>query len=208
MRLPNRLPDPPLLLVTDASQAPRPLVTQVEGALQGGCRWLLLREKYLSAADLASLVRQLKAVADRYDARLLISGEVAIAHELGMAGVHLPTGGDPAAARRALGKTALIGCSAHDLLEAEAAASGGADYVTLSPIFASASKPGYGPLLGLPGLRQVAAKVPIPVLALAGVTPARVVGCLSAKAAGVAVMGEIMRAAAPAQITRDYLAQF
>ena len=207
MTLHNRLPDPPLLLITDAGQAPRPLVAQVEGALEGGCRWLLLREKHLSGAVLAGLARQLKAVTDKYGARLLISGEVAFARELGLAGVHLPAGGDPAAARRALGKAALIGYSAHDLRDAEVAVRGGVDYLTLSPVFASASKPGYGPLLGLSGLRRIADKVPIPVLALAGVTPDRVADCVAVGAAGVAVMGEIMRAAAPADVTKDYLTQ-
>lgn len=78
------------------------------------------------------------------------------------------------------------------------------DYVTLSPVYASRSKPGYGPALGLArfaaaaaGLRRAAA--PVPVVALGGVaTPAQVVDCLAAGAHAVAVLGAFMRSADPA----------
>ena len=81
-----------------------------------------------------------------------------------------------------------------------AAAKAGADAVTLSPIFASASKPGYGPALGLERLGEVAAAVhPMPVIALGGIEDeAGVRACLDAGAAAVAVMGAVMRAADPA----------
>ena len=79
-----------------------------------------------------------------------------------------------------------------------AAAKGGADAITLSPIFASASKPGYGPALGLERLGEVAAVSPIPVIALGGIEDeAGVRACLVAGAAAVAVMGAAMRAADP-----------
>ena len=56
-----------------------------------------------------------------------------------------------------------------DLLQAAAAAAAGegCDYATLSPIFVSASKPGYGPALGVGALRDA----PLPVYALGGVDP-------------------------------------
>ena len=63
---------------------------------------------------------------------------------------------------------AIIGVSAHSLADVAAAAATGADYVTLSPIFLTESKPGYGPALGIESLRTAAA-LGIPVLALAGV---------------------------------------
>jgi len=76
--------------------------------------------------------------------------------------------------------------------------------VTLSPVFASASKPGYGPVLGLDGLAvHVASASGTPVYALAGVRPDDVPGCLAAGAHGVAIMGAAMRD--PGAVT-DYLA--
>ena len=73
--------------------------------------------------------------------------------------------------------------------------------MTLSPIFASASKPGYGPALGLERLGEVAAASPLPVIALGGIEDeGSVRACLDAGAAAVAVMGAAMRAADPAPL--------
>jgi thiamine-phosphate pyrophosphorylase len=85
-----------------------------------------------------------------------------------------------------------------------AAASAGADYVTLSPIFLTASKPGYGPALGVAAIGR-AADLGIPVIALGGVTADRLRPCIDAGAAGVAVMGEIMRSDEPGRIVNEFL---
>ena len=110
--------------------------------------------------------------------------------------MHLPSGGSPEAARARL-PGALIGASAHTADEAAALLRAGADYVTVSPVFLTASKPGYGPALGLDGLARIVAQVPGPVVALGGITSQNAALCLSTGAQGIAVMGEVMRSADP-----------
>ena len=61
---------------------------------------------------------------------------------------------------------ALIGASAHSASEAAALLRAGADYVTVSPVFVTASKPGYGPALGLEDLARIVAQAPGPVVVL------------------------------------------
>jgi thiamine-phosphate pyrophosphorylase len=100
---------------------------------------------------------------------------------------------------------ALIGVSAHGLRDVEAAAAAGADYVTLSPIFLTVSKPGYGPALGVAAI-EPAAKRGIAIIALGGVSADVVPLCLDAGAAGVAVMGEIMRSDDPRRCVGALLA--
>ena len=73
----------------------------------------------------------------------------------------------------------------------------GADYATLSPIFATPSKPGYGPALGPAALRAARA-CGLPVIALGGVTAETARPCHEAGAAGIAVMGGLMRSRDPA----------
>jgi thiamine-phosphate pyrophosphorylase len=165
-----------------------------------------LREKDLSAAERASLLRQLAERTVAYGAVLTVHGDVDVAEALGLGGVHLPVGADPAAARQRLGEGALIGVSSHGKEEARAAAMRGADYVTLSPIHLTASKPGYGPALGLDGLAEACRDAGCPVIALGGVTAANASECLAAGAAGVAVMGEIMRAGSPREVVRRLVA--
>ena len=197
-----RLPRPPLLIITDRHQSRLALPELAAAVFAGGGRWLLLRDKDMSQSERIALGRKIVEIAAPYGATVLMSGDLEAAFEAGAAGVQLPRDGDPAAARVRLGPDALIGLSAHDLGEATGAAAAGADYVTLSPVFASASKPGYGPALGLAGLAEVAAAVDRPVLALGGVTAGRVRDCLAAGAAGLAAMGEVARAPDPAAAVR------
>lgn len=190
-----RLPRPPVLLITDRRQTDRPLEDVAAAAFAAGCRWLSLREKDLDPAERLALAGRLAALGRAHGATVTVHGDMAAARAAD--GVHLARDSDVGAARNTLGADALIGYSAHDLDEAAAAARAGADYVTLSPVFASASKPGYGPLLGLDGLARAAGRLDLPVIALGGVTAANAAACLAAGAAGVAVMGAVMAAPDP-----------
>jgi thiamine-phosphate pyrophosphorylase len=195
----NPLPQPPLLLITDAAQSRVPLLDTVAAALRGGCRWVGLREKARVAADRAALLKELLRLAAGCGATIMVHGDLDAAAMAGARGVHLNRAEQIASARESLSRGALIGFSAHD--GADIAAAAGADYVTLSPMFPTASKPGYGPALGLARFAELAAGSALPVLALGGITAHSIGACIEAGAAGVAVMGEIMRAEDPASTT-------
>ena len=200
-----RLPVPPVLVISDRRQARRPLEELAEAIFAGGCRWLSLREKDLPAGERRALLSALVVLGRRWEATVTVHEDVDAAAEAGADGVHLPSAGNPAAARARFAG-GLIGASAHSAREASALLSSGADYVTISPVFLTASKPGYGPALGLDGLAEIVAQVPGPVIALGGVTPANAPLCLSAGASGVAVMGEVMRATNPQAVVEAMLA--
>ena len=189
----NRLPTPPLLVITDRAMATRPLAHMAKAAFKGGCRWLMLREKDLDSTARDALAVEIIGLAKPYGALVTINRDPIE----GADGVHLPQGYSVRCARRRAGQDALIGVSAHSLDEARSAADEGADYVTLSPVFLTASKPGYGPALGLDGLSHVAARLTIPIIALGGVGEDNAAACLDAGARGVAVMGGVMGAADP-----------
>jgi len=197
------LPVPPLLVISDRRQARQPLQRVVEAAFVGGCRWFSLREKDLPAEDRRALLGDLLVLGRRYGAVVTAHEDIEAVAAVGAAGVHLPSGGSPVAARARL-PGALIGASAHSADEAAALLRAGADYVTASPVFVTASKPGYGPALGLDGLARVVAAARGPVVALGGITPENAAACLAAGACGIAVMGEVMRAADP-QATVEYI---
>ena len=201
------LPRPPLLLITDAGQARRPLLDVVAGALAGGCRWISLREKALAPRDRAALLSALLRLTADHGATVMVHGDVEAAAATGAHGVHLKRAEAIAPARARLGPRVLIGLSAHDGAQIAAAAAAGADYVTLSPVFLTASKPGYGPALGLARFAALAAASALPVLALGGVDAAAAGACRAARAAGVAVMGEIMRSLDPAVTTAALISE-
>lgn len=191
-----RLPIPPLLVISDRHQARRPLEEVAEAVFASGCRWFSLREKDLPPEERRALLTTLVTAGRRFGAVVTAHEDIEAVMATGADGVHLPSGGSPAAARTRL-PGALIGASAHSADEAAALLWAGADYVTVSPVFVTASKPGYGPALGLDGLARIVAEAPGPVVALGGITPANAASCLSTGVRGIAVMGEIMRAVDP-----------
>lgn len=199
------LPAPPLLLITDRRQARRPLEEIAAAAFAAGCRWLSLREKDLDGGERCALLERLIALGRPWGACVGVHEDIAAAQAVGAGAVHLPAGSRPAAARATLAK-ALIGVSCHDETAVAAAEVEGADYVTLSPVFVSPSKPGYGPALGLATLAQVASRTKLPIVALGGVDVTQAGACLSAGAAGIAVMGAVMAAADPGGATAALIA--
>jgi thiamine-phosphate pyrophosphorylase len=201
-----RLPQPPLLAITDRRLSAQPLARQLNALYAGGCRWVMLREKDLGEADLEALVSDLQAELPVEDLVLIVNGAPRVAARCGLAGVHLPQGQTVADARRILGEDAMIGVSVHDEAELATAERDGADYVTLSPVFTSTSKGAFRPPLGLERFTALAATTALPVLALGGVTASSVGECRRAGAAGVAVLGPLMTADDPAEVMREILA--
>jgi thiamine-phosphate pyrophosphorylase len=199
-----RLPVPRLLVISDRHQARRPLEEVAEAVFAGGCRWFSLREKDLPAEDRRPLLAALLAMGRRCGAVVTAHEDIEAVLAVHADGVHLPSGGSPEAARARLPR-ALIGASAHSADEAAALLGAGADYVTASPVFLTASKPGYGPALGVEGLARIVARAPGPVIALGGISPQNAASCLATGARGIAVMGEIMRAADPQAIVERIL---
>jgi thiamine-phosphate pyrophosphorylase len=169
------------------------LAAAVEEALKGGVKAVQLREKDLGTRDLLKMAYCLRELTGRYGAKLFINDRVDIALAADADGVHLGGSSMPAsAARKAAGEGMLIGVSTHGMTEAEKAVEEGADFITLGPIFATPSKMKYGNPLGTELLREVSAKIPVPVFAIGGINRERVARVLEAGASGVALISAIL----------------
>jgi thiamine-phosphate pyrophosphorylase len=200
-----KIPSPPLLVITDREQSLLPLEAVAEAVFKAGCRWLSLREKDLPPEERLALLKILVALGKKWNAAVTVHEDIEAARNSGAAGIHLPGTGSPVKARKILGPNALIGISCHDIDDIARAEEEGADYVTLSPIFASASKPGALPL-ALDELADCAAKAIVPVIALGGIGPREAGLCLEAGASGVAVVSAVMAATDPGLATSALLA--
>jgi thiamine-phosphate pyrophosphorylase len=191
------LPHPPLLLVTDRTQARAPLDEILGAAFAAGCRWASVREKDLPSAEQSALAQRLLPIAGSRQARLTLHGDPVLARDAGLDGVHLSAGGNPALARQLLGKDALVGISIHTATEAETLDPATVDYAIAGLAYATASKPGYGPFLGPRGIADICRATAVPIIAIGGIAADKVAEMRRAGAAGVAVMGGIMRAEDP-----------
>jgi len=140
----------------------------------------------------------------RTGAALFINDRVDIALAV-RAGAHLHARSLPVREARRLLHYAPLGYSAHEPEEAVVAAAEGADHVFLGTIYASTSHPDRQP--AGPGLvAAVAPGLGVPVIAIGGVTPARVAELLRAGAHGVAVISGVWAAPDPLAAAGAYLA--
>jgi len=167
-----RVKIPSLLLITDSRRyADEHLFAVLEEALSNGLDAVLLREKELSSAKLLALASKLREITAHFGAQLYIHSQADIAAAVNADGVHLASGDitNIQAVRGWLndaGKTVSVSC--HNRQELELAGRCGADFVFLSPVFATASHPG-APTIDLKGFRSLAARTKLPVMALGGI---------------------------------------
>lgn len=194
-----------LYLIADTTGACWPIREAVAEAVRAGVRLVQLREKELADHDYLALARDIRAITATYGARLLINSRVPIAAEVNADGVHLPRSAPIGDARRALGPHALIGVSAHSAAELLRAEAEGADFVTLSPVFPTASKPWAKDVLGLDRFAALAKTTMLPVFALGGIQVENAQGCLKAGAYGIAVVSSIMGAPDVGVAAKGYL---
>jgi len=167
-------------------------VDRAEAALAGGAGAIQVRMKRSPAGDVLDAVRRIVERARGRGAIVIVNDRADLALLAGADGVHV---GDedlpPAEVRRLVGPSMLVGRTCRTLADARAAIAEGADHVGYGPIFASRSKPLAVAPRGLDGLRQVAAGLAAPVVAISGITLATVADVAAAGAAAAAVIEDL-----------------
>jgi len=191
-------------LVTDRQLAgPRSVEDLVRAAVRGGVTVVQLREKNLCAREYVELARRLKIFLADTGVPLIVNDRVDVALAARADGVHLGQSDmDPRDARRLLGPEAIIGLSVETM---EQAASLDVDYLGVSPIFSTPTKPeltgGWG-IEGLAGLRALSRHA---LVAIGGISAANAAEVIRAGADGVAVVSAICAAPDPEAAARELL---
>jgi len=185
VRLPDRMlvtPDLPPDAVVD-------LLCGIEDALVRGVRLVQLRLPQWSSAAFVRAAREVRDLCTMYAAGVVLNGDPRLAVVLGLDGVHLAAS---AAARIGAGARPVpddrwFGVSCHDEAELAHAVALGADYATLSPVYATASHPAAEPL-GWDRFAELVAPLPIPVYAQGGLAVEDIDEARMAGAQGVAAI--------------------
>jgi thiamine-phosphate pyrophosphorylase len=185
---------PKVYPITDIRLSGLSHVEQVERLAAGGAALIQLREKSLSPLEFFQHAKLALEFARRRSIRIIINDRSDIAIATKADGVHL--GQDdltPEAARRMLGRDAIIGYSTHNIEQARHALSLPIDYLAIGPIFATSSKTDTEPIVGLEGLRSVAGVASgLPIVAIGGITAANAPAVIAAGASSVAIISALL----------------
>jgi thiamine-phosphate pyrophosphorylase len=162
--------------------------------LDGGARVLQLRAKELPSGAFLALSDDLVALADEYEARVIVNDRVDVARLSGAAGVHV--GQDdlpPAAAREQLGPAAIVGFSTHTVSQVTAALAQPVSYVAVGPVFGTSTKDTGYDAVGLT-LVSTAARLAgsIPIVGIGGVKLENARAAIDAGASSVAVISGLL----------------
>lgn len=188
-----------LYLVTDrALSGGRSSVEIVGAAVRGGVTCVQLREKHCSTREFIREARTLQALLQHQNIPLIINDRLDVALAIGADGIHLGQSdmhiGD---ARRLVGEGIIIGISAENINDAVIAEQEGADYIGISPVFATDTKIDIATPLGLEGIRMIRRAVNIPLVGIGGINMGNVREVICAGADGVAVVSAVVSAECP-----------
>jgi len=198
---------PILCYVTDRRSLAEPseparqqaLVERIREAAVSGVDWVQIREKDLDGQPIYDLVCAAVRAIRGSGTKILVNDRLDVAWTASANGVHLGENSLPITeavrAKRWFGAANfLIGASCHSLEAAKRAAQEGADYIFFGPVFATPSKAAFGSPQGLERLAEVCRSVPIPVVAIGGITAENATDCLESGAGGIAAIRMVQEA--------------
>jgi thiamine-phosphate pyrophosphorylase len=194
-----------LYLVTDRGLARgRTTLEIVKTAVYGGTTIVQLREKDCSTRDFIEQALTVKKFLKARGVPLLINDRVDVAQAIAADGVHLGQTDMPLEiAKKILGDSMIIGISAESLEDAIEAERGGADYLGISPIYATPTKTDTASPLGLKGLREIRNAVKLPLVGIGGLNKDNAAEVIRHGADGVAVVSAIVAADDPAAAAEE-----
>jgi len=164
----------------------------LKALIQAGTRIIQLREKGYTKRELYNLAVEFRRITSRHRVLLIINDHLDVALAVKADGVHLGQGDLPAKAARKLAPELLIGVSVHNLIEAQAAQRGGADYINVGPIFKTSTKDEKP--IGLKAFKLISSKVKIPITVMGGINEDNLPLVLKAGARKIALISALTKA--------------
>jgi thiamine-phosphate pyrophosphorylase len=179
------------------------LLGRLAAAAHAGADMVQIRERQFDDRSLLRFAQEVIEAVRPAGARVLVNDRLDIALASGADGVHLKSDGPPVVeVRRIVPQGFTIGRSVHSDDEATAVESaGGCDYLIFGTVFHSARKPDDHVIAGTDALRRICALVSLPVIAIGGISVARVPEIVAAGAAGVAAISLFADAGDMAAVT-------
>jgi len=172
-------------------------------AISGGATTIQLRDKAQSKKKLLPVAQQLRTLCTERNVLFIINDYLDVALGTDADGLHLGQEDLPIqVARKLLPLGKVLGCSATTVDQAMAAQSEGADYVAVGAIYPTPSKE-REEVVGLERLRQIRQAIPLPLVAIGGITKDNASEVIAAGADSVAVISAVLGAESPEEASRQ-----
>ncbi len=180
--------------ITDRKVRDISVEDMVKAVLDGGIRWIQLREKELPRREIFYMAERLRLLTRQYSAVFIVNDHPDIALAVEADGVHLGQDDFPPERARKFMGTAIIGHSTHSLKEAAEAEKKGVDYIGFGPIYRTTTKADADEPKGVELLKEVTKRVSLPVVAIGGIRLESLEEVFAAGTEAVAVASDILRA--------------
>ncbi len=189
----EKLNDIDLYFITDSKLTRRTVLEDVRSAVKAGVKVIQYREKDLCTREMINEAEKMCTLCKENDALFIVNDRVDIALAVNADGVHLGNEDmDLATARKILGDTKIIGLTVHDVGEAIEAERIGADYIGISPIFETKTKPDAGLPAGINLIKHIKNIVKIPFVAIGGINEYNIKSVMEAGARSIAIISAIV----------------
>jgi thiamine-phosphate pyrophosphorylase len=173
-------------------------------AIKGGADTIQFRQKAGATREMIDTVRKLKQLCLGSSVTLIVNDRIDVAIAAEADGVHLGQNDFPIPlARKLLGESMIIGGSAATLEEAHRCLAEGADYIGFGPVYPTTSKEDAGPVTGIKLLKKAVQAIPLPIIAIGGISIKNTSEVMQAGAQGIAVISAVCCQEDPEQATRS-----
>ncbi|MDR1453982.1 MAG: thiamine phosphate synthase [Candidatus Margulisbacteria bacterium] len=142
--------------------------TVLMDAVKNGARVVQLRDKENSAEIIYQKLLPVKKLKENHDFVLIVNDHPELVARAEIDGVHIGQDADPAAVRQMIGADKILGLTTHNIAQAQKAAGLKVNYISAGPVWATPTKPGRQPV-GLEYVREVAASIDLPFVAIGGI---------------------------------------
>jgi thiamine-phosphate pyrophosphorylase len=183
-----------LYFITDRALSRKGVIDDVRAAIRGGVRIVQYREKELGTGQMIEEARKIAALC-RGKAIFIVNDRIDVALASGADGVHIgPHDMGLADARKLLGPGRIIGVTAGSAAEAKRLEREGANYIGLSPIFATSTKSDAGAPIGTKAITEARKKLRIPFVAIGGINHGNLEEVMRAGARSVCMISALLSA--------------
>lgn len=194
-----------LYLVTDDTAClGRELLTVVEEAVKGGVDLVQIREKTLSEKAFLDKTLRLKEMLDRYGVPLIVNDKLSVAVQSKAAGIHVGNNDlPPTDILQQWADCGILGYSVEYEAQLQSRNAALADYLALSPVFATPTKTDTVTEWGLEGIRKIRALTQKPLVAIGRINAENAADIIRAGADCLAVVSAICSAPNPARAAEE-----